>query len=206
MTSTPAPAPGSPFAERLAFAREFLRSPVETASLVPSAPATCDLLAAPVPATGDPVVVELGPGTGPVTDVVQRRLGGRGTHIAVELNGRLAEGLAQRHPGVDVVCDDARAVPALLAGRGLRADVVISGLPWAAYEVEGPSLPEQLAGAMAPDGVLTQIGYAVTRWLPPARRQRADFRAVFEELTVTRTQWSNVPPAVVYLARRPRRA
>ncbi|MGH4022890.1 MAG: hypothetical protein ACRDT0_27390 [Pseudonocardiaceae bacterium] len=61
-----------------------------------------------------------------------------------------------------------------------------------------------LAGSMAPGGALTQLGYAATRWAPPARRQLGELRSSFEEVTITRTVWRNLPPAVVYLARRPR--
>ena len=187
------------------FAREFVRAPVQTASLVPSAARLCWEFSAPVPESGDPVVVELGPGTGATTEVVQRRLGSRGRHLAVELNPRFAASLANRFPRVEVVCGDARSLPDLLADRRLRADVVLSGLPWAAFHGAGPtSLHVAIAAAMTRGGAFTQIGYAATRWAPPARAQLADLRAAFEEVTTTRTIWRNVPPAVVHLARRPR--
>lgn len=198
-----------PGVDAMVFAREFLRSPLDTASVVPSSAALCRELTAPVPESGDPVVVELGPGTGVVTAVVQQRLGRRGRHLAVELNPRFADALSRRFPAVEVLCADARALPELLARRGLCADVVLSGLPWAAFQQgdgDGPDLPAVLAATMAPGGALTQIGYAVTRRARPARRQLADLRAAFEEVTTSRTVWSNVPPAVVHVARRPRRA
>ena len=200
-----------PGVDAMVFAREFLRSPLDTASVVPSSAALCREITAPIPESGDPVVVELGPGTGVVTAVVQERLGTRGRHLAVELNPRFADALARRFPAVEVVCDDARALPELLARRGLRADVVLSGLPWAAFRLRGddpaaPDLPGVLAASMAPGGALTQIGYAVTRRARPARRQLDDLRAAFEEVMTSRTVWGNVPPAVVHVARRPRRA
>lgn len=200
-----------PGVDAMVFAREFLRSPFDTASVVPSSAALCRELTAPIPGSGDPVVVELGPGTGVVTAVVQERLGRRGRHLAVELNPRFADALSRRFPAVEVVCADARALPELLDRRGLRADVVLSGLPWAAYRhtgdgPTGPDLPGVLAATMTRGGALTQIGYAVTRRARPARRQLADLRAAFEEVTTGRTVWSNVPPAVVHVARRPRPA
>lgn len=194
-------------ADALVFAREFVRAPLDTASLVPSSARTCRLLTAPVPETGDPVVVELGPGTGVVTEVVQRRLGSRGRHLAVELNPRFAAVLAERFPRVEVVCADARTLPAVLTERGLRADVVLSGLPWAAFPVTGSrTLHGLVAAGMARDGAFTQLGYAATRWAPQARAQLADLRAAFEEVAVSRTVWGNLPPAVVQTARRPRHA
>ncbi|MGI5368392.1 hypothetical protein [Streptomyces iakyrus] len=44
----------------------------------------------PVPESGDPVVVELEPVTGAFTGLIQELLGGRGHHLAVEINPRLA--------------------------------------------------------------------------------------------------------------------
>src|SRR5262245_47090702 len=52
----------------------------------------------PVPLRGQPVVVELGPGTGPMTHAIRQRLAGRGRHLAVELNPRMARLLAGRCP------------------------------------------------------------------------------------------------------------
>jgi phosphatidylethanolamine/phosphatidyl-N-methylethanolamine N-methyltransferase len=111
------------------FLLEFLRDPLTVGAVAPSGTALAGAATATVPRTGSPVVVELGPGTG----TIQRRLAGRSRHIAVEVNSRFARRLAARHPGVDVVTTDAADLAAVLAQRGLdRADVVVSGLPWAA--------------------------------------------------------------------------
>ena len=113
-----------------AFAREFLRDPLNVAALFPSFAPLCRQAAAPLPETGDPVVLDLGAGTGQVTDVIQERLGGRGRHIAVEFNPRMAAVLQERHPKVEVICDDANAVVERLLAEGVRTDLTVSGLPW----------------------------------------------------------------------------
>ncbi|GAA3358579.1 class I SAM-dependent methyltransferase [Saccharopolyspora gregorii] len=187
------------------FLREFVKSPATTAAVGPSSRHLARDMVAPIPATGDPVVVELGPGTGAFTEAIQQRLGGRGTHLAVELNQRWAESLSARFPEVDVECADARALPRLLAERGVRADVVVSGLPWAAHAPQGGvPLIRLIADSLTEQGAFTQFAYTWTRWAAPARRQHADLRATFEETVLSRTVWRNVPPALVYLARRPR--
>ncbi|MEV1293600.1 SAM-dependent methyltransferase [Pseudonocardia sp. NPDC049635] len=192
-------------ASGVTFLREFLRDPLHTASLIPSSRSLSREATAPVPATGDPVVVELGPGTGACTDVIVERLGGRGHHLAVELNPRLAEHVARRHPGLDVAVADAWSLPELLAERGLdRVDVVVSGLPWAAYPASGRTLPEMIAATLGPDGTFTQFGYAFTSQLPPARRLRRQIGDVFAHVERGRAVLSNVPPAFVLTARGPR--
>jgi phospholipid N-methyltransferase len=125
--------------------------------------------------------------------------------LAVELNPRLAALLGRRRPGLDVAVAGAAQLPEMLAERGLdRADVVVSGLPWAAYPVTGPRLTDVVAGCLRPDGAFTQFTYVWSRWAPPARRQHRWLRDAFEEVVGSRTVWANLPPALVHLARRPR--
>jgi phosphatidylethanolamine/phosphatidyl-N-methylethanolamine N-methyltransferase len=188
-----------------AFAREFLRDPLNVASLVPSAAPLCRQAAAPLPETGDPVVLDLGAGTGQVTDVLQDRLHGRGRHIAVEFNPRMAAVLAERHPKVEVICDDAKAVVERLLEEGVRTDLTVSGLPWLVTAPRrGRSIFESLARLAAPGGAVTQLAHSWVRFFPDARNVQRNLEANFEEVVVSRTVWANIPPAVVYVARRPR--
>lgn len=186
------------------FLREFVKSPTTTAAVGPSSRFLAAQMVAPLPATGDPVVVELGPGTGAFTELIQRRLGGRGRHVALELNPRWADALGQRFPRVETRCADARELPEILDDCGVRADLVVSGLPWAAHAPQGGRrLVGLIADSLTEGGALTQFAYTWTRWAPPARQQLTDLRASFEETVISRTVWRNVPPALVYLARRP---
>jgi phospholipid N-methyltransferase len=193
-------------AERRLFLREFARDPRLIASVTPSGAALARQMVLPVPMRGQPVVVELGPGTGPVTQAIRQRLAGRGRHLAVELNPRLARVLADRWPEVEVVEGDAVDISKILANRGLgRADVVVSGLPWTVFpDSAARPLVTAVADVLADNGTFAQFTYAATRWAAPARRQLARLRASFEEVVVGRTVWRNLPPAVVLFARRPR--
>ena len=195
-------------ADTVRFIREFVRDPLHTASVAPSSRALAAVMTQPLPRTGEPVVVELGPGTGAFTRAVQELTAGRGRHIAVELNQDWATLLQERYPKVEVVRADARELPRLLADRGIgHVDAVVSGLPWVAYSPgpDGRGLHALIVEALAPTGFFTQFGYSWTRWAPPARAQLASLRAHFDEVTTSRTVWRNFPPAVVHTARRPRK-
>jgi phospholipid N-methyltransferase len=187
------------------FLREFMRAPTRTAAVAPSGTALAERMALPIPHRGDPVVVELGPGTGAFSKAIQHRLGGRGHHLAIEVNPVMADRLSARFPQMQVVHGEAGQLPEILAARGLdRADVIVSGLPWFAYATPGQRpLAHTLAEVLTDDGVLTQFAYTWTRWTPPAVRLLAGLRTRFEEVVTSRTVWSNVPPATVYYARRP---
>jgi phosphatidylethanolamine/phosphatidyl-N-methylethanolamine N-methyltransferase len=182
--------------------REFLRAPMQVGAVAPSGLRLATELTDIVPDRDDATVVEIGPGTGVLSAQIQRRLGGRGRHIAVEINPRLAGLVADRWPAVEVVCGDAAKVPEILAARGLRsADAVVSSLPWACFTPD--RLREILAGvcaALAPDGCFTTVAYVHARWSPPGRRLWRLLRTSFDDVVVGEIIWANVPPAVVYRA------
>jgi phosphatidylethanolamine/phosphatidyl-N-methylethanolamine N-methyltransferase len=195
-----------PGGDRVTFLREFLRNPLMVAAITPSGQLLADVVTATVPGTGAPLVVELGPGTGAFTAAIQRRLAGRGRHLAIEINARFAERLTARYAGLEVAVADARGLGDILAERGHhQADVIVSGLPWAAFAPDRQDdLLDAVVASLAPQGAFTTFAYTYTRWAPPARRLRRVLRSRFEEVVLGRTVWANLPPAFVYYCRRPR--
>ncbi|MEU6644730.1 SAM-dependent methyltransferase [Saccharomonospora sp. NPDC046836] len=189
----------------MSFFFEFVRDPMTVGAVLPSGPALAELATAGVPRTGSPIVLELGPGTGAFTEIIQQRLAGSGRHIAIELNPRFAGRLATLHPAVDVAIADARSLQDVLAQRGIgQVDVVVSGLPWAAYaEKSQHDVLSAVVAAMQPAGVFTTFAYVHARWAPPAQRLLRSLRSRFEEVVISRTVWANLPPALVYFCRRP---
>jgi phospholipid N-methyltransferase len=189
----------------VSFFLEFVRDPSTVGAITPSSPALARMATATVPRTGSAVVVELGPGNGAFTEAIQRRLAGRGQHIAVEVNPRFAQQLAALHPAVDVVNADATDLATVLAQRGLsQADIVVSGLPWAAFaENRQRDVLSAVVAALPPHGVFTTFAYVDARWAPSARRLLQSIRSRFDEIVISRTQWANLPPALVYYCRRP---
>lgn len=187
------------------FLVQFLRRPAEVGAVAPSSRVLADLVTTVIPRTGDPVVVELGPGTGVFTAAIQRRLAGRGRHLAIEINPRFAARLAAQHPRAEVVVADAADLLDPLAVRGHRhADVIVSGLPWAVFPADRQdAILDALVAGLAPDGAFTTFAYRHALWTPGARRLRQRLSTRFEEVTLGRTVWANLPPALVYHCRRP---
>ncbi|MCZ2850529.1 class I SAM-dependent methyltransferase [Modestobacter sp. VKM Ac-2978] len=187
---------------------EFIRAPMTIGAVAASGRELTRAAIAPVHAGTDVVIVELGPGTGAMTTAIEQRLAGRGRQLAIEVNARLARALSTRHPAVAVVQADAAELGTVLTDRGIaHADVVVSGLPWAAF---GPQQQEHLLDTvvtgLSSDGVFTTFAYVHSRWTPAARRFRRALEARFDEVLIGRTVWRNLPPALVYYARRPVRA
>jgi phospholipid N-methyltransferase len=107
---------------------------------------------------------------------------------------------------VEVVEGSAEQLSVILRERGIPpADVVISGLPWAALpESTCVTALDAVAAAMAPGGAFTTFGYTWARHTPRASRFRRALLMRFEEVITSRTVGWNLPPAFVYYSRRPR--
>ncbi len=190
----------------LLFLGQLLREPRHVGAVAPSSARLAAAITAAIPEQGDPVVVELGAGTGVFTEAIRGRLHGRGHHVAVEVNPTFAALLRRRFPTVDVAEADAEALPEIVASRALTAaDVVVSSLPWASFGAGTQDrLSRAVLGVLTPDSVFTTFAYAHAQYLPSARRFRALLAERFEEVVTSRTVWRNLPPAHVLHARRPR--
>ncbi|WP_435226188.1 class I SAM-dependent methyltransferase [Streptomyces sp. Tue6028] len=192
--------------DRALFVRQWLHAPARMGAIAPSSQRLARAVCAPIPEHGDPVVVELGAGTGPFTAQIQRQLAGRGRHLAIEIDPHLARHLSQHYPAAEVMQHDAADLRHLLQARGIdRADVVISGLPWALFPGDAQDrLMDATAAVLGPSGAFTAFTYLHAVPLPPARRFRDLLTDRFEEVVPSRTIWRNAPPAFVLHARRPR--
>ena len=190
----------------VAFLMAVLRSPATVGAVVPSSPQLAARLATVVPRAGEPVVVELGPGTGSVTAAIEYRLGGRGRHVALEIDPVLADYLRAEHPGVEVLVGDAVELERVFAEHQVLAvDAVVSGLPWSLIDPDTQRvIVEATAQSLAPSGCFTTFAYLHALSMSRARQFRALLGEVFEEVLTTRTVWWNLPPALTYACRRPR--
>jgi phosphatidylethanolamine/phosphatidyl-N-methylethanolamine N-methyltransferase len=188
------------------FLAAALRNPATMGAVAPSSSQLAAQMAAVVPRVGEPVVVELGPGTGSVTTAIEHRLAGRGRHVAVEIDPVLAEHVRVEFPGVEVLVGDAAELERLLAAHDVpAADAVLCGLPWSLISAAAQrAIVEATARALRPEGSFSTLAYVHALPLSPARRFRALLGEVFDEVLSTRTVWRNLPPAVIYICRRPR--
>jgi phosphatidylethanolamine/phosphatidyl-N-methylethanolamine N-methyltransferase len=207
MTSDTAPAPADARSARRAFLAAALRRPATMGAIAPSSPRLGAVLASVVPHSGQPVVVELGPGTGAVSAVIAERLPSGARHLAVELDPAMVAFLRGTHPALEVVEGNAADLGVLLGERGITAvDAVVCGLPWALFDdATQTRLLSEISRAIGDRGAFTTFAYLHGMTLGAARRFRRRLRDTFEEVLVSATVWRNLPPAFVYVCRRPRR-
>jgi phospholipid N-methyltransferase len=161
-----------------------------------------------VPSHGRPTVVELGPGTGSVSEAIAGRLPEGSRHLAVELDPDMAAYLRRTRPAMEVVDGDAKELTTLLADRAAHdVDAVVSGLPWSLFGQAGQrEILDQVSRAIGGGGAFATFAYTHTLPMSTARSFRRLLHESFDEVVISRTVWRNLPPAYVYVCRRPRTA
>jgi phospholipid N-methyltransferase len=158
-----------------------------------------------VPAVGRPLVVELGPGGGVITDEIHNRLPAGGKLVAVEVNQDMVHHLKRSRPWLQVVHGDATQLSDLMKDAGLhRADAVISALPWTLFsEQQQERILDEISKVLTPQGIFATVTTLTALPFPAARRFRRHLSETFEQVKISRPVWRNVPPALLYICRQP---
>lgn len=189
-----------PVRDSLKFFGSFLRRPGQVGAVLPSSRGLSELLVGDLSALvpGD-VVVEYGPGTGPMTRVIDARLPEGVDYIGIELEEGFHRILSARYPHRKFVLGSAADVGAILADCGhTQAQRIISGIPFASLsaEIQRGIVAGTKAG-LAPDGEFRTFQYAHAYSLPSARRFRAMMDESFGRFERLGPVLLNVPPAFV---------
>jgi phosphatidylethanolamine/phosphatidyl-N-methylethanolamine N-methyltransferase len=178
------------------FIRSWFEKPLSTGAVMPSS----KLLARTMASFVDPClkgpVIELGPGTGPITEALivhgvdERRL------VLVEFNPNFCRLLRKRYPKATVIQGDAyharRLLSRLIHG---RAAAVVSGLPLFTKPLQTRlRLLNEAFDLLWPGAPFVQFTYAV---VPPIARSLVNVRVEASERI-----WLNLPPARVWVYRR----
>ncbi len=110
------------------FAREFIKNPRHTGAICPSSGFLARQMAALVP-PGTGKVIELGPGSGPVTLALLNQGIDPGDLILVERTQSFADYLKQRFPQIRVIRGDAGELSALIGPLNEPIRAIVSSLP-----------------------------------------------------------------------------
>ena len=119
--------------DEVRFLKNWLDKPLVTGAVAPSSPALAKLMASHVDPADPGLVVELGPGTGVVTQALIDRGVAPERIAAVEYNPDFLVLLRRRFPGIHFAHGDAyhmkKALGDLVTGTDKPVSAVISGLP-----------------------------------------------------------------------------
>lgn len=115
----------------LAFLSEFILSPLQIGAFAESPPWVARAMVDGLGVEQAKAVAEFGPGTGPITTEILRRMPGDCTFFAIEKSDRLAEIFRKRHPETTLFQDSAERIRELCGRVGVQQlDAVVTSIPW----------------------------------------------------------------------------
>ncbi|HEX7576646.1 MAG TPA: methyltransferase domain-containing protein [Verrucomicrobiae bacterium] len=180
------------------FLQEWLGNPRRTGSIVPSSRRLAAAMARWLPANPESYVLELGPGTGIVTEALLERGLREDKLVAIENNPKMARLLRERFPRAHVITGDAWQLDDLLRNRPQPIEsvgAVISSLPLLNFsEEQAEVLAQKIRAVLEPQGNWVQFTYRIHKLRP---RGSASFR-----LHASKIVWFNLPPARVSVFRK----
>jgi phosphatidylethanolamine/phosphatidyl-N-methylethanolamine N-methyltransferase len=182
--------------DELRFIRRWIEKPLTTGAVAPSGRVLAKTMARYVDPKAEGPVVELGPGTGPVTDALIQHGVDPARLVLVEFDPTFCRLLRSRYPQATVVQGDAYSLRRLLGGLALpRAAAIVSGLPLMTKPLRTRlRLITDAMNVLAPGAPFIQFTYAVVSPIP---KRLNGMRAECSEPI-----WLNVPPARVWVYRR----
>ncbi|HTQ49095.1 MAG TPA: methyltransferase domain-containing protein [Candidatus Acidoferrales bacterium] len=175
------------------FLQEWLANPQRTGAVVPSSRQLAAAMAHWLPSDPDRYVLELGPGTGAVTQALLKHGLREDRLVAIERNTKLAHLLRERFPRAHIITGDAWQMDDLLRLRNKpihHVGAVISSLPLVNFSPEqAEALADKIRAILDPQGTWVQYSYHIHK-----RRTRGTSRF---QLLASKIVWLNLPPARV---------
>ena len=177
--------------EWVLFMKEFIRSPRTVGAIYPSSGKLAKRMAEEIIVNENDIVVELGAGTGRVTEALLKRGLPPNRLIVVERSHELAAVLRERFPLIDVIEGDAADL--FLLPRRYNVDdiqYVISGLPFRTLlPSAADAITRQVIQLMNDNTRFMQFTYSLHKKQP---EYFTDFKLLRSSIV-----WSNIPPACV---------
>ena len=193
-----------PLAARLAdearFLKAWVENPAATGAVSPSGKFLARTMARGVDAALPGPVVELGPGTGPVTQALVDHGIAPERLVLVEYDPAFCALLRDRFPAATVIQGDAYNLPATLAGvLPGPAAAVVSSLPLLNKpEDDRLAMLQAAFDLLAPGGNVVQFTYGM---ISPVPRRLKSGGSVSFHAEASPPVWLNIPPARVWMYR-----
>lgn len=185
----------------LKFITQFIINPTRTGAILPTGDKLCDLMTDTADLPNVSTVIELGSGTGVITEKIIQKKGEGTKFFALEINPAFVEATKRRCPDAVVYQSSAENVMKHLELHGESGcDRIISTLPWSTFKGETQQLIlDSIYDVLKPGGIFMTYTYVMAIVAPSAWRFRKKLYAKFDKVNTSRTVWSNIPPAFIYI-------
>jgi phosphatidylethanolamine/phosphatidyl-N-methylethanolamine N-methyltransferase len=177
------------------FISSWFKNPKNVGAVAPSGPALSRTMAAIVDTSIEGPIVELGPGTGPVTAALLERGIDPRRLVLIEYDTAFCGTLRNKFPGVNVVQGDAFALDQTLQGHANGPlCAIVSSLPLLNFAQEQrQKLVEISMKMLRPRSPFIQFTYGANSPLP--------VESHLYETSASKRIWWNLPPARVWTYR-----
>jgi phosphatidylethanolamine/phosphatidyl-N-methylethanolamine N-methyltransferase len=181
-------------ADNLRFLRAVITRPKNIGALFPSSPALAEAIASQIDPAAGPVL-EIGPGTGVVSQAILARGVAPENLTLLEYDEDLARHTAARFPKVHVIQGDAFELDRTLGPRyAAPFGAVVSGIPLLNHPVaRRQAYVTGLTRRLKPGGPLIQFSYGAHAPVVPPPGYSVSRTALI---------WANIPPARVWVYRK----
>src|SRR5476649_758788 len=141
------------------FLKEWIANPQRTGSVAPSSPQLAAAMARWLPHNPESFVLELGPGTGAVTQALISHGLREEKLVAIEFNPKMAALLREKYPRAQILAGDAWRLDELLLERQIKSvGAVISSLPLLNFsEEQAAALAQKIRTVLEPEGKWVQF-------------------------------------------------
>jgi phosphatidylethanolamine/phosphatidyl-N-methylethanolamine N-methyltransferase len=182
--------------DEVRFIRSWIERPLTIGAVTPSGKLLARTMASYVDPNSSGPVVELGPGTGPVTEALVEAGVEPSRLVLVEFNPTFCKLLRSRYPEATLVQGDAYSLRRLLESLLLQpAAAVVSGLPLITKPLRMRlRLLRDAFDLMLPGAPFVQFTYSVAS---PVPKRVGGFSSEASERI-----WMNIPPARVWVYRK----
>jgi phosphatidylethanolamine/phosphatidyl-N-methylethanolamine N-methyltransferase len=182
--------------DEVRFLRSWIEKPLHVGAVMPSGKLLARTMAQYVDLESAGPVVELGPGTGAITNALIERGVDQKRLVLVEYNPSFCALLRDRYPQAKVVQGDAYTLRETLWNvLSAPADAVVSGLPLVTKPMlTRVRLVRDAFAALAPGAPFVQFTYSV---VPPIPKSLPGVSTEASERI-----WMNLPPARVWVYRK----
>lgn len=191
----------SAFRDGMRFVRRFLTSPGSVGAILPSSRYLAYTMVRDLHLEPGDLVVEYGPGTGPMTQALQKHgIRKRGVrYLGIELDPKFHRALSHRFADMDFHLGSVENVEKILADRRLgKAKAIISSLPFASLPRDIQSgVVDGTYNVLRDDGEFRTFQYVLAYKLKAAQRFRAMMETRFHGFSRSEPVLRNVPPAYV---------
>jgi len=171
------------------FFREIVSQPKVVGAIFPSSKRLAKGIAKQVPIPeGNELILELGPGTGAITEALLQRGIPIQQLIAIERSSAMTKHMRKRFPGLAIIQGDASHLDTLLKEQAQHVKVIVSSLPLRSLPKRSvKQISQQIEKLLMPQGIFIQFTYSI-------RKNYVHFSPQLKHIAC-KWVFTNLPPA-----------